>query len=326
MDGDTLVVSKASGGIDIFRFDGADWVKEAALTMPADVRGVAVDGDMVVVGDREEVRTFTRDGSGEWVTEAVLPSPVAPSSEWFGYGVALEGPLLAVGAPREEGSLPGSVYLFERVGEAWSLLTTIADTSSIDFGRTLAMDGDTLAVATDRNDGMVRIYTGEGSNWDWQASLEASTVSSDDSYFGYSLALDGDDLIVGAPYLNGEDSQERQLGEAYVFRRSGTTWVEQVVLKPDSSEGNSNYEFGAAVALDDGVVLVGAPAQELSGKVHVFARQADSLVRLSSFVSPEEGNLGRFGTSVGLQGGVFAIGMPEQPSADVANGGVWVFR
>lgn len=42
--------------------------------------------------------------------------------------------------------------------------------------------------------------------------------------FGDAVAIDGDTLVVGAPFGN------QGVGSAYVFERSGSTWIQQATL------------------------------------------------------------------------------------------------
>ena len=46
-------------------------------------------------------------------------------------------------------------------------------------------------------------------------------------FFGGSVSISGDYAIVGAP---GDDVNESNQGSAYVFKRTGTSWVQEAKL------------------------------------------------------------------------------------------------
>jgi len=58
-------------------------------------------------------------------------------------------------------------------------------------------------------------------------------------YFGYSVAVDGDTAVIGA--FNDDDNGPNS-GSAYVFIRSGSSWVQQAKLT--ASDGAEYDSFG----------------------------------------------------------------------------------
>lgn len=91
------------------------------------------------------------------------------------------------------------------------------------------------------------------------------TVTGDDSFFGSfgdSVALDADTMVVGRPE-RGSAGQgvEAGHGSAYVFVRSGSTWVQQAKLR--ANDGATSDLFGNSVALSGNTVLVGAPGDDI---------------------------------------------------------------
>ncbi|MBK7777810.1 MAG: hypothetical protein IPI43_27450 [Sandaracinaceae bacterium] len=78
---------------------------------------------------------------------------------------------------------------------------------------------------------------------------------------GSAVAIDGNIVVVGAPNRDGGGGAV-DIGIAYVFTRSGTTWSQQAVLSGPSSAGGA---FGRAVAISGTRVAVAAAAVPLSG-------------------------------------------------------------
>jgi hypothetical protein len=68
------------------------------------------------------------------------------------------------------------------------------------------------------------------------------------AFLGYSVSVDGGTAVVGAPNDNGN------LGAAYVYVMTGSTWTVQQMLT--ASDGAVNDQFGYEVAISGNTVLV----------------------------------------------------------------------
>lgn len=101
-----------------------------------------------------------------------------------------------------------------------------------------------------------------------------------------ALSGDGTTLVVGASNessaaatINGDqnDTSAPFTGAAYVFVRSGTTWIQQAYLKPFNS-APMDYGWNVAISHDGNTVAVGAPFEgsggSSSGAVYVYHRVA----------------------------------------------------
>jgi choice-of-anchor B domain-containing protein len=138
---------------------------------------------------------------------------------------------------------------------------------------------------------------------------------------GTAVAISGGELFVGR---TGEFPTfavpPGSAGGVHVFQRDGSAWTEAHVLAADVPPGSA---FGAAVAVDGAVVLVGAPqADDETGAVFVFER-ADGGWRLSGRLTPTSAAPGdRLGSAVALAGDIALVGAPGRGAA----GTVFVFR
>lgn len=175
------------------------------------------------------------------------------------------------------------------------------------------------------------------------AFIKASNAEQND-YFGLSVAISGDTLVVGAPFedsaatgVNGDQSNElgRDAGAAYVFVKSGGTWVQQAYLKASNSDIHD--EFGQSVAIDGDRIVVGAPEESSSatgvdgdetdnsilsaGAAYVFERTGTvwSQVAYLKASNPEFDD--KFGCSVAVTGDTVVVGARlEDSDADGING------
>jgi hypothetical protein len=158
---------------------------------------------------------------------------------------------------------------------------------------------------------------------------------SGDGFFGLSVALsaDGQTAIVGAP------ADQGGAGSAFLFTRSGSTWVQQgpKLTGSEQAGGGSGEEgggeggegrFGGSVVLsaDGNTALVGGPGDRgNAGSAWVFIRSGSTWVQQGpKLTGAGEVGDGRFGRSVALSadGDRAVIG----GSADsAAVGAAWVF-
>ena len=138
--------------------------------------------------------------------------------------------------------------------------------------------------------------------------------------FGETLSLSGDQALIGAPDDEGE-------GAAFLYTRGPTGWTQTSVLTPNDAPLGS--EFGASVALGDGLALVGAPADEYDpGVAYAFKRRGTSWVQTGRFVPDVGPGEVRFGYNVAISGEMLMInvGLDDSPIFGVYAGSVktWV--
>lgn len=251
----------------------------------------------------------------------------ATAGDEFGYASLSDGSQLLVSAPGEAADA-GAVYLFD-CSSAPCLqqlrLAAPAAVANAEFGAALAWTTSTLAIgAPGQGAGVVYVYTSPvAGTWNLQATLSASGGQIGDR-FGTAVALAGDTLLVGA------DGDDQGRGTAYAFNRSGSVWALPTQLL--AGDGAAGDGFGAAVALDAGHALIGAPQEGESGPGAVFARGAAYLferitptawaqpVKLLAN-TPMAGDA--FGFSVALDSGLALVGAPF---ANLQAGSISVFE
>lgn len=145
-----------------------------------------------------------------------------------------------------------------------------------------------------------------------QSSLVAADAGSLDE-FGWSVAISGNTAVVGArnedPDLgNGPLSNA---GAAYVFVRSGESWIQEAKLVARDAAAGDN--FGVSVAIDGNLVVVGANGSDLedaddAGAAYVFHGRGHSW-QLEARLAPEVARNGDFfGQSVAIDGETIVVG------------------
>ena len=175
-----------------------------------------------------------------------------------------------------------------------------------------------------------------------QAYLKASNTDNFDR-FGTSVAISGNTVVVGA---EGEDSSAtgvppsqvwqdddtlESAGAAYVFVRSGGSWIQEAYLKASNTGGGDR--FGFSVAISGETVVVGAKGEASSAKgvdppgggaddtapsagaAYVFVRSSGSWTPQAYLKASnaEQGDF--FGNSVSISGETIVVGAPGEDSS-----------
>jgi hypothetical protein len=268
------------------------------------------------------------------VQQAKLFSSDVLASDEFGVAVAIDADTIVVGAFLDDdgGSASGSAYVFVRVGNTWTQqakLTATDGAANDRLGRSVAIDGDTIVAGAFRDDvgggdsGSAYVFTRTGSTWMQEAKLFATDGDADDE-FGRTVAIDGDTIVVGA--IRDED-YGTDSGSAYVFVRSGVTWVEEAKLV--ATDGAAGDEYGRAVAISGDTVIVGSfrddDGGENAGSAYVFVRSGTSWTQEAKLLASDRAANDRFGRAVAVRGDSAAIGAFLDDDVASASGSVYLF-
>lgn len=167
-----------------------------------------------------------------------------------------------VGSAEGDDSCPGAgaAYVYRWSPSGWlreAYLKPSNTHTGQEFGRSVAVSGDTILIGAHRDAacasgingsqvqlvcqsfGAAFVFRRTSEGWRQEAFLKASTPTVAD-WFGSSVALSGDVAIVGAsgqdscgegPSRDESPSGCTDSGALYQFRRSGTTWRQEWILK-----------------------------------------------------------------------------------------------
>jgi hypothetical protein len=300
---------------------------------------LSADGDIALIAgpaDNEGIGAawvFTRSGSA-WTQQGEKLTGAGETGKGrFGRSVTLsaDGDTALIGGTRDNGSL-GAAWVFTRSGSTWAQqgekLTGTGEAGQGEFGRsvTLSADGDTALIGgwgDNGNAGAAWAFTRSDSTWTQQGEkLTGAGGVGGEGEFGTSVALsaDGNTALVGGP------RDDADVGAAWVFVRSGSTWAQQgPKLTGGGETGKGRFGVSVALSADGNTALVGGPRDDADvGAAWAFTRS-------SSTWSPQGGKLvgsgetgaGEFGSSIALSadGNTALVGVPED---DAATGGTWV--
>jgi len=285
VDGDRVVVGTnrddelgpGAGAAYVFRYAGGQWTQEAKL-LASDGEGgdsfgvaVAIAENAVLVGAVDDdvngveqvgsAYVFRFDGLG-WSEEDKLVADDAAHLDQAGTAVAIDGDTALLASIGDDGSVSGSVYVFERDGLGWAQSAKLVASDGQEgdrFGWSLDIEGNRAVVSAYSDDdngnwsGSAYVFSRQGARWTEDAKLLADDGESGD-WFGHSIALSCPKVLVGA---NRDDvGALSDAGSAYVFRFDGVQWVQETKLVADA--GQEGAWFGCAVALAGDTACVGA--------------------------------------------------------------------
>ncbi|MEM7518996.1 MAG: hypothetical protein AAF368_18995, partial [Planctomycetota bacterium] len=154
----------------------------------------------------------------------------ATPGDRFGTDVAIDGEVVVVGAWGDD-TFRGSAYVLRgTAGNVFQEAKLQRSGGANDelFGRSVAVSGETIAIGASRAvgaEGRVVVYenTSSPATWVETAVLAGNDLSAGDE-MGLRVDIDGDTIVAGAP------TQAAFSGAAYVFRRTGGTWAQEVKL------------------------------------------------------------------------------------------------
>jgi hypothetical protein len=255
---------------------------------------VAISNETAAVGmplindARGRVAIFQRTKSGWQRTGTLVASDAAPEQR-FGHALAFRDNTIVVGASR-------AVYVFRLVNGAWrqtEKLTIPSSHTGINFPSSLAYQNGLLVAGAPSIDGTTSaIYffqlSAAGKLVQRTRLLSPAGPASDqysNDLFGSSVAMTSTHLLIGAP----RDSADAR-GAAYLYTRTSTGW--NLRQKLSANDAQPSAVFGSAVAINNGIIAIGAPNAEMgdygegNGAVYLFALAPGLITQYQKIVPP----------------------------------------
>lgn len=353
VSGDTAIVGASrddtlasdAGRAYIYTWSDGIWSLQATLS--ADVptvsdtfgTSVSIDGDTVVVGvpyDDDSASAsgsayvFVRSGA-DWPLQAKLTASDPSSSDFFGTAVAISGDTIVAGAPNDDdgASSGGALYIFTRSGTAWNQQTKLVapDAGTADhFGFSVALSGGTLvAGAPDDNDGgsdsgSAYAYRWDGVTWGAPEKLNSPSPASN-SRFGTTVAADSDLILVGTPYLN------PAIAGAFVFRHSGSSWIQEATITPPAAAMAEDFGAGLAISGNWAFIsdLTDSEAGDSTGAVYAFEESGGTWTQNDKLIALDTAGYDAFGGCVAVSGDTLALGTEHDGDLGPYSGSAYIY-
>ena len=326
---------------NIWDFQGEESVIDIIHGSKADSMfgySVALYDRMMIVGaigantSKGGAYIYYRHEDEVWRLDKYLTLDDAVAYDQFGCAVAMYDYTVVVGANKREAENgwktdAGAAYIYEKDSGRWEMtmdLTPDDVTTQDYFGSAVAIYLNTTVVGCWGCDSMGS-FSGAAyvfSKWDGEWQFNEKIFANNGArynWFGISVAIHDDLIVVGATGVVSGYTLEKA-GGAYIFcnthddrQYDGLRYVECAELLP--GDGLSGDSFGASVAVDNGVVVVGSPkVDDKSGVVdagaaYMYYRDIYNdwhyLQKMSPYV-PTVG--GHFGGAVGIESDLVVVG------------------
>jgi hypothetical protein len=271
---------------------------------------------------------YTRTGSSFTQQQKLNPSDCA-TDDWFGLSVSVSDDTAVVGAPHGQNDHgPGSAYIFTRTGSSWTQQQKLLAGDDMPwnaFGISVSVSGDTTVVGAhwDSDNGIgagsAYVFTRTGSTWTQQQKLLPDDGAANDK-FGISVSLSGDTAVIGVY------NYDTDRGAAYVFTRTGSSFIQQQKLVPDDGPGD---DFGLSVSVSGATAVIGARLDDdngtNSGAAYVFTRTGSNFTQQQKLV-PDDAAAGKgFGHQVSLSGDTVVVASGGTDDNGTNTGSAYVF-
>jgi len=283
-DGNTAIVGGAidnsnQGAAWVYTRSGGTWTQQGAKLVGTGNIGIArqgmsvslsADGNTAIVGgaiDNSSLGAawvYSRSG-GTWMQQgAKLVGTGSIGTAQQGYSVSLsaDGNTAIVGG-NGDNSFRGAAWVFTRSGGTWTqqgaklIGTGNTGTSNQGWSVSLSADGNTAIVGgafDNSNQGAAWVYIRSGGTWTQQGAKLVGTGNIAGAQQGYSVSLsaDGNTAIVGGNLDNFNQ------GAAWVYTRSGGTWMQQgAKLIGSGGSGGPNQGNSVSLSADANTAIVG---------------------------------------------------------------------
>ncbi|HWX96175.1 MAG TPA: fibronectin type III domain-containing protein [Solirubrobacteraceae bacterium] len=255
----------------------------------------------------------------------------------LGFRVALsaDGNTALVGAPGDNFKV-GAAWVFTRTAETWTQQgPKLLGAGEIGAGEVggefgvgvaLSADGNTALIGGGGDNeavGAVWPFVRSGTTWEAQGAKLTGTGETGKAHFGFNVALseNGNTALVGG----GSDNTE--VGAAWVFIRSGTTWEQQgAKLTATGETGMGHFGVSVRLSADGNTGLIGGVTDNSEvGAAWVFTRSGTTWSQQGSkLLGGGENGKGLFGNSVALSADA-STALVGGPNDNLEKGAVWVF-
>ncbi|MEO1079713.1 MAG: FG-GAP repeat protein [Pseudomonadota bacterium] len=227
--------------------------------------------------------------------------------------------------------MPAAASALDRFGAPTPVLNPTPGPGE-SFGRAVALEADTLVVGSCRDDlgsaNAGAVYIFKASTGELEHTLTNPTPAGFDS-FGCAVDISNKTVVVGAA---DDDGDGDAAGIAYFFSAASGELLHTLRNPARNSTSPAGNRFGAAVAIDGDLAVIGAPNDDTgagsSGQAHVFNVDTGTLEETLPNPSPAEND--RFGSAVAMRGDTALIGTPgdavvSEPFTEPGAGSVSVY-
>ncbi len=298
---------------------------------------IAISGGIVAVGAPRDEHNGVTSGSAYLFDAstgaqlAKLTPNDAEAGDEFGYSIAIDNGIVAVGAVRDDeyGDDSGAAYLFDAsTGDQLDKLLPDTGNNYQTFGVSIAMDDGIVVIGartffvlgegfTFAKAYLFDVSTGNQINM-LQADIE-NYNGDQGGHFGDAVDIDNGIVAVGAW---GRSIFFDHSGAAYLF--DAATGSQLAFIFP--SDGHDRDHFGMSIAIENGILAIGAHQDGDNGWVagSAYLYGAFTGTQIDKLLASDGAEFDLFGSSIAIDNGVVAVGATGFSTSSYA-GAVYVF-
>ncbi len=252
----------------------------------------------------------------------LAPGLLAPDTllaQGFASSVVVSGDEVLIAESRGGDDDSGVVYVYAvyaRNGDDWIeayRITHPTPSEGAGFGSTMAISGDQLLIGAlnqrSPEDTKVLVYSKASGQWRHDGEIVAEDLP-EGMILGMAVAMDGDAAAITA------GSPQSGASVVVVFRAADGGWVQEDMLEYTGASAPS--AFGAVLAMDAGMLVVGAPLADSVGKAYVYEDGADGWAMTGELTGSSGGVSGLFGASAAIMADRLLVGAVGEQGTVVA--------
>ncbi len=267
----------------------------------------------------------------------------------FGNNVAISGNWAIIGNFMEtytanggtEYNWAGSASIFRKQANGiWILHTKLREMcwypggsqSGNYFGHSVSIDGGWAVVGSKYDsdnlgdigpDGIVFLYRYDDDLNAWVLHQQLSGPVHSFHFFGYAVSIKDNLLAIGDPYCTTNGAG----GRVYTYRYSPDSGFWEAESSLVASDGDDSHEFGHAISVSSGHVLVGAPKKGANQQGGAYLYQYDEGIYTQTMLhQPSAADLDQFGYSTAIHSDYLIIGSPGTNGSANASGKAYVYE
>ncbi|HNF27341.1 MAG TPA: hypothetical protein PKN56_26000 [Leptospiraceae bacterium] len=200
---------------------------------------LSADGNTAIIGGYSDNASqgaawiFTRSGT-TWTQQGsklVGTGNTGAANQGKSAAISADGNTVVIGGPADNSNL-GATWVFTRSGTTWtqqgSKLVGTGNVGNSQQGISVAISADGTTALTggymdNSVQGAIWVFTRSGTTWTQQGSKLVGTGGVGNTAQGFAVGISGD----GNTAISGGYGDNTNVGAAWVFTRSGTTWSQQ---------------------------------------------------------------------------------------------------
>ncbi len=277
------------------------------------------------------VYIYQKNGD-EWIFQTKIYASDADYRDKFGYSLAMNDQILAVGAYSNDdiNISSGTVYLYSLTNNFNEIkILRPADAGKYwQFGRSIAISDNTIAIGSfgaDNFIGAAYIFT-KNPEQPWDSVKQTAKISPFDSIpdaqFGYAVSINSNTLVVGAPL-------SKDTGFVYVYNTSDNWKHINFAKKLKATNTNAKDFFGRAVAITENNIIIGAYKKDdsklgtNSGSVYTFDLTSLEETNIIQPTYTLKSSFDYFGYSIDTYDDYAIIGAPGENNS---KGAVYIYH